>query len=86
MLRAAPCLFGLYPAVALLYAALPAPRRRGAVAWPGKGGVTFSDALTAVRRWLWAGGVFQQTAGGTASEKLPEPVQEILFTALAPAA
>jgi hypothetical protein len=86
VLRAAPCLFGLYTAVALLFAALPEAKRRGSVSWPGKAGVTFSDALTAVRRWLWAEGVFRQTAGGTAIEKLPEPLQEILFTALAPAA
>jgi hypothetical protein len=86
VLRAAPCLFGLYTAVALLFAALPEAKRRGSVSWPGKAGVTFSDALTAVRRWLWAEGVVRHAAGGTALEKLPEALQEILFTALAPAA
>ena len=85
VLRAAPCLFGLYTAVALLDAALPEAKRRGAVSWPGKVGVTFSDALAAVRRWLWAEGVFPQAAGGTALEKLPPSLQEILFTALASA-
>jgi hypothetical protein len=38
VLRAAPCLFGLYSVVALLFAALPEGKRSGAVAWPGKGG------------------------------------------------
>jgi hypothetical protein len=86
VLRAAPCLFGPYTVVALLYAALPESKRKGSVSWPGKAGVTFSDALTSVRRWLWAEGVFRQAAGGTAVEKLPQALQEILFTALAPAA
>ncbi len=54
VLRAAPCLFGLYTVVALLYEALPASKRTGAVEWPGKTATTFSDALAAVRRWLWA--------------------------------
>jgi hypothetical protein len=86
VLRAAPCLFGLYTAVAVLYAALPAPKRSGAVSWPGKSGVTFSDALAAVRRWLWAESVFPQVEGGTAVEKLPQPLREVLLAALSTAA
>lgn len=55
VLRAAPCLFGLYSVVALLYAQLPVNRTRSAViAWPGKTDRTFSDAITAVRRELWS--------------------------------
>ena len=86
VLRAAPCLFGLYTAVALLYDALPGAKRVGAVAWPGKGVTTFSDALSAVRRWLWAEWVFPQAEGGSAIKELPEPLREVLFSALAPAA
>ncbi len=86
VLRLAPCLFGLYTAVALLYAALPASKRSGSIAWPGKQVVTFSDALTAVRRWLWAEGVFPQIENGTILEKLPAALQEFIFSALAPAA
>jgi hypothetical protein len=37
VLRAAPCLFGLYSVVALLYHALPESKRSGPVSWPGKG-------------------------------------------------
>jgi DDE superfamily endonuclease len=55
VLRAAPCLFGLYSVVALLFEALPQAKQTGAVEWPGKDGTTFSDALVAVRRWLWTG-------------------------------
>lgn len=86
ILRAAPCLFGLYTVVALLYQGLPESKRSGCVEWPGKQGVTFSDALTSVRRWLWQDWVFPQAGGGTAVEKLPESLQKVLFYALAPAA
>jgi hypothetical protein len=86
VLRAAPCLFGLYSAVAVLYRALPEGKRSGAVSWPGKGTTTFSDALAAVRRWLWSEWVFPQAAPDTTVEKLPEKLRDILLTALAPAA
>ena len=77
---------GLYSVVALLYMALPSEERRGSVRWPGKAVVTFSDALSAVRLWLWSSWVFPQAAGNTAVQQLPEPLQALLFSALAPAA
>jgi hypothetical protein len=86
VLRAGPCLLGLYSVVALLFCALPESKRVGAVSWPGKAGVTFSDALCAVRRWLWAEAVLPQAGNATALKKLPEPVRELLLTTLAPAA
>jgi hypothetical protein len=86
VLRAAPCLFGLYTVVAVLFDALPEAKRVGAVRWPGKATVTFSDALTAVRRWLWAEAILPQAGDGMALQKLPEPVRELLLTTLAPAA
>jgi hypothetical protein len=86
VLRAAPCLFGLYTVVAVLFHALPESKRTGAVVWPGKATVTFSDALCAVRRWLWAEAVLPQAGDGTALQKLPEHVRELLLTTLAPAA
>jgi hypothetical protein len=86
VLRVTPCLFGLYSVVASLYDKLPASRRVGSIPWPGKVGVTFSDALTAVRRWIWADGVFAQVHGGTKVGKLPPSVRELLYLALAPAA
>jgi hypothetical protein len=86
VLRAAPCLFGLYSVVAVLFHALPAEKRSGAVAWPGKAGVTFSDALAAVRRWVWAEGVFPRAGADAAVEQLPPEVRELLLSALAPAA
>jgi hypothetical protein len=86
VLRAAPCLLGLYTVVALLHQLLPEGQPAGGMAWPGKAALTFSDALSAVRRWLWAEAVFPQAGGGSALEKLPEPLREVLLTALAPAA
>lgn len=86
VLRLAPCLFGLYTTVAVLYATLPESKRSGSVAWPGKQVVTFSDALTAVRRWLWTEGIFPQVQDGTAMKEIPASLREIIFSALAPAA
>jgi hypothetical protein len=87
VLRVAPCLFGLYTVVAALYVQLPARHRRpGVLAWVGKQDVTFSDALTAVRRWLWVEWVFAIPGHGTAFSKLRRPFQQMLLAGLAPAA
>lgn len=85
VVRAAPCLFGLYSAVAVLFHALPQGKRTGAVSWPGKETATFSDALTAVRRWIWAEGVFPQAMADRAIAELPANVRELLLSGLAPA-
>jgi hypothetical protein len=86
VVRAGPCLLGLYTVVAVLFDALPESKRIGGVSWPGKAHVTFSDALCAIRRWLWAEAVLPRAGEGTALQKLPEPVRELLLTSLAPAA
>ncbi len=86
VLRAAPCLFGLYTVVALLYRGLPESKRVGRAEWPGKVGVTSSDALTCVRRWLWREWVFPQAGGSVAVDQPPESLHKVLFYALAPAA
>lgn len=86
VLRVAPCLFGLYTVVAALYVRLPARRRRrGLLAWAGKEDVTFSDALTAVRRWLWVEWVFAIPGHSTAFSKLSRPFQQLLLAGLTPA-
>jgi hypothetical protein len=87
VLRAAPCLFGLYTVVALLYAQLPEVAREDwQVVWLGKGPMAFSDAITAVRRWLWQEWVFASGGHGDAFTKLPPPLRETLLYALAPVA
>jgi hypothetical protein len=84
VLRVAPCLFGLYTVVAALYSGLPARRRRGGeVAWPGKQDVTFSDALAAVRRWLWVEWVFAIPGHDASFAKLSRPFQRLLLAGLA---
>jgi len=87
VLRLAPCLFGVFSAVAVLYALLPARKRAaGRVGWPGKAETTFSDAITAVRRWLWVDWVFASHGFDAAFSKLSRPFQEALLSALAPPA
>ena len=85
--RAAPSLFGLYGLVALWYGHLAARGvAEGSVRWANKQTTTFADAITAVRRWLWKHWVVANADQGHAFEKLPEPLQEVLLYALAPAA
>ena len=87
VLRAAPCLFGLYSVVALLYAALPAETTAEAtVNYRGKAVVTFSDAISAVRRQLWLEGVFESHGQTEVFRNLPRSLQAVLLAALAPAA
>jgi hypothetical protein len=87
VLRAAPCLFGLYSVVALLYSQLPAGTDQpGAVTYRGKTEVAFSDAITAVRRQLWLEGVFESHGQTEVFQNLPRPFQAVLLVALAPAA
>jgi hypothetical protein len=87
VLRMAPCLFGLYSVVALLYERLPAWWTRAAgMQWPGKTERTFSDAITAVRRWLWVDWVFARHGFSEAFSKLPRPFRQGLLSALAPPA
>lgn len=72
--------------VAFLFHARPANKRTGAMAWPGKAGVTLPDAQSGVRRWLWAETVLPQAGDAAALAKLPEPLRELLLTTLATAA
>jgi hypothetical protein len=87
ILRAEPSLFALYTVVACLYAELPARyRRMRGVEWLGKSDVTFSDAITAVRRWLWVEWIFSLTGHRETFEKLGGPLQRIVLQGLAPVA
>jgi hypothetical protein len=74
---------GLYSVVAMLFQALPEAKRTGAVVWLGKTTVTFSDVLSAVRRWLWDETLSPQVGGDTALNKLPERMRKLLLTTLA---
>ena len=85
--RAEPCLFGLYGLVALLYRRLPQVyREKSWVLWTGKESRTFSDAISAVRHWLWERGVFERAGEEGRVQKLPDDIREMLLHALAPIA
>ena len=87
VLRAAPCLLGLYTLVSVWYWQLPASVKADwGVMWAGKEGMTFSDAITAVRRWLWSDWVFATGGHDVTFAKWPHALRDVLFTALAPAA
>ena len=87
VLRAEPCLLGLYSVVTLMYGQLPAADQdQGSVDWEGKQSVTFSDAITAVRRWLWTQWVFPRAGYAEAFAKVPEAFRHFLLYALAPVA
>jgi hypothetical protein len=85
--RAEPCLLGLYSVVALLYEQLPAEEQaQSGVEWEGKATVTFSDAITIVRRWLWTKWVFGTGEHADTFAKVPESLRQVLMYVLAPAA
>jgi hypothetical protein len=87
VLRLVPCLFGLFSVVTMLYESVPKRARSAArVNWPGKVETTFSDAISAVRRWLWVDWVFANHGFSAVFSKLPRPFQETLLSALAPTA
>lgn len=87
VLRTAPCLFGLYAVIAVFYAAWPVSwQRQRAVTRRDKTAVTFADAITAVRRWLWVEWVFATPDHSRAFAKIPRRLQATLLGGLAPAA
>jgi hypothetical protein len=87
VLRTAPCLFGLYALIAVIYAELPAKSQAERVMRGAKKScVTFSDAITAVRRWLWAEWIFATPGHSGAFTKIPPRLRAALLTSLAPSA
>jgi hypothetical protein len=73
ILRAEPCLFGLYTIVALWFSELPEKERRAPVVpWTGtvKQTITFSDAITLVRRHIWRFWVLESPRYAVTFQKL----------------
>lgn len=73
ILRAEPCLFGLYTLIALWFSELPdSERRTPSVGWTGcvKQTLTFSDAITLVRRQIWRFWILESPRHATAFQKL----------------
>jgi len=88
VLRTAPCLFGLFSVVSLIYADhvrrhKPRPACTG---WYVKGEPTFADAVATVRRLFWEQTVFQQSAHHETFKKLPRGLRELLLDCLSRAA
>src|SRR6266851_4276912 len=87
VLRTAPCLFGLYALIAVIYAELPGRwQAERVIVGAQKTCVTFSDAITAVRRWLWAEWIFATPGHSGAFTKIPPRLRAALLTSLAPSA
>ena len=90
VLRAAPCLLGLFSVVALAYA--EAVRLRGGRAnarstpWYDKPEPTFADAMRAVRRLFWAETVLKHPNKGHAFQNLPRRLKDTLLDYLCDAA
>lgn len=83
VLRAAPCLFGVYTLVVLIYHRLSNRWQKiQGVEWIGKDTTTFSDVITAVRRWLWTECVFEKTCANVGFSKLPAPFRRIVLAAV----
>lgn len=81
VLRAAPCLLGLFSVVCLIYAehlkhAKPSARQ---TPWYRKTEPTFADAIATVRRLLWERTVFQQPRLHRGFQKLPPGFRDYLF-------
>lgn len=86
--RTTPCLFGLFSIVTLLADRL---HRQGLLlvrqaAWYEKPLPTFSDALAAVRRHLWACANLSHSRFGPEHHRIPDPLFQRLTDALAYAA
>jgi hypothetical protein len=80
-------LFDLYTVAAALDVRLPGGYRRGGrIGWLGKQDVTFSDAITAVRRWLGVEWIFVLAGPRRAFAKLSRPFEQLLLAGLTPAA
>ena len=83
--RTTPVLLGLFSLVTLLAARLHARGllRAQACAWYEKAAPTFSDALAAVRRYLWAETIFDSSPQDTVLLKIPRHHLHIWQEALA---
>ncbi len=82
--REAPCLFGLFSLIALMFDQLPKKYKHNFIVWNGKKNITFSDAITAVRRFLWVEWIFETLHFKQTFQKFPQKLQRMLLYNLAP--
>jgi hypothetical protein len=87
VLRTAPSLFGLYSLVVLIYLQIPARwKNQTGIEWAGKTDRTFSDLLTAVRRWIWFDWVFVTLDKNHELQQLRGELKDTLMYCVAQAA
>lgn len=86
--RTAPCLFGLFSLITLIYAEYRKTRspRPACTHWYVKSEPTFADAIATVRRVFWEKTVFQQSVHNVAFEKVPRGLRNLLLDCLTRAA
>ncbi len=86
--RTTPCLFGIYSIVTMLAQELAKEKRltTKSTAWYEKEVATFSDAIAAARRYLWADQHFQTSKTETELIKIPRAFMERLTDTLCYAA
>jgi hypothetical protein len=84
VLRVEPCLFCFYTLVVYWFDYLP-KRNQEAIHlnWAGKTNISFSDALTSVRRNAWSDYLFPHPTPNTPVEKLTTRKQQTILDALA---
>ena len=85
MERTVPCLFGLFSLVTVWYVRHlegqpPTPEQ---TSWYTKPEATFTDALAALRRSLWAGRIFLKSTPGAQAVEIPRPLLEQICDQLA---
>lgn len=83
--RTVPCLFGLFSLVTVWYVQhldgqAPTPER---ASWYTKPEATFTDALAALRRSLWAGRIFLKSTPNAQAVEIPRPLLEHICDQLA---
>jgi hypothetical protein len=88
VLRAAPCLLGLFSVVCLIYAEHVKHAKVSVhqTPWYVKCEPTFSDALATVRRLLWEQTLFKQPRLHRGYQKLPPPLRRTLLDLVSRAA
>lgn len=88
VLRTVPCLLGLYSLVSILFHRQHQGKTPKACSFPwySKSEVTFSDALSSVRRLLWEQTVFSEADQHDVLKKLPRKLRETLLDLLSRAA
>lgn len=87
ILRSAPCLFGLYSLVVLIYQQIPAIwKNQKGIEWMGKSDRTFSDLLSSVRRWLWFDWVFATLDKDNVLQQLRGEIRQTLYYCVTQAA